>query len=96
MLKAFGTTIGFENLHAIHINDSKKGCGSRVDRHAHIGKGEIGEEAIKRFLRAKEVKNLPMYLETEKGTDELSGQDWDVINLNTVRRLAGCKTHTQE
>lgn len=75
-------------IEAVHINDSKKDCGSRVDRHEHIGQGFIGEEGFRRFLRSDVFKTLPMYLETPKGTDEASGQDLDVMNLATLRRLA--------
>ncbi|MFO1064604.1 MAG: deoxyribonuclease IV [Pirellulales bacterium] len=88
MIAEFESEIGFANLHAIHINDSKKGCGSRVDRHEHIGLGAIGEEAFKRFLKAKQFKNVPMFLETAKEQDE-AGVEWDLKNLATLRRLAG-------
>ncbi len=73
---------------AIHVNDSKKDCGSRVDRHEHIGRGFIGEEGFRRFLRAAPLRSVPRYLETPKGTDEETGQDWDVLNLAVLRRLA--------
>ncbi len=78
-----------ERIEAIHINDSKKDCGSRVDRHEHIGLGCIGEDGFRRFLRSPVFKALPMYLETPKETDPESGQEWDVKNLATLRRLAG-------
>lgn len=81
-----------ERLVAIHVNDSKKDCGSRVDRHEHIGLGCIGEEGFRRFLRASAFKSLPMFLETPKETDPDSGQEWDVRNLATLRRLAGVRT----
>src|SRR5690606_15097122 len=74
---------------AVHINDSKKDCGSRVDRHEHIGLGHIGEQAFQRFLRSGAFKKLPMFLETPKETDPDSGEEWDVKNLATLRRLAG-------
>ncbi len=76
---------------AIHINDSKKACGSRVDRHEHIGLGHIGEEGMQRFLRSGAFKKLPMFLETPKQTDPEDGMEWDVKNLATLRRLAGLK-----
>lgn len=81
-------------IQAIHINDSKKDCGSRVDRHEHIGQGFIGEDGFKRFLRSPAFKKLPMYLETPKGTDEETGEDLDVKNLAILRRLAGVKPPT--
>jgi deoxyribonuclease IV len=81
--------VGLENLRAVHINDSKKDCGSRVDRHEHIGLGFIGEAGFKRFLASPAFKDLPMYLETAKEKDEASGEEWDVINLRKLREL--CK-----
>ena len=78
-----------ERIAAIHVNDSKKDCGSRVDRHEHIGLGFIGEAGFRRFLRSSAFKVLPMYLETPKETDPESGLEWDVKNLATLRRLAG-------
>lgn len=78
-----------EQIQAIHINDSKKDCGTRVDRHEHIGQGFVGEDAFKRFLRTTPFKAIPMYLETPKGNDEATGEDLDRMNLATLRRL--CK-----
>ncbi len=72
---------------ALHLNDSKKPLGSRVDRHEHIGRGEIGLDAFRYVLEDPVLGCLPGYLETEKGTDEESGEDWDVINLRTLREL---------
>lgn len=73
-------------IRAIHLNDSKKGCGSRVDRHEHIGLGTIGLEGFRRVLNHKILKKLPMYLETEKDTND-QGEDWDAINLKALREL---------
>ncbi len=75
-----------DRVHAIHLNDSKKEAGSRVDRHEHIGHGTITLEAFQRFLKHKAFKKLPMYLETEKGDAE-DGRPWDVVNLETLRSL---------
>jgi deoxyribonuclease IV len=73
-------------IRALHLNDSKKGCGSRVDRHEHIGFGTIGLEGFRRVLNHKSLKTLPMYLETEKGSND-DGVDWDAINLRVLREL---------
>ncbi len=73
-----------DRIEAVHINDSAKDCGSRVDRHEHIGQGFIGEEGFKLFLKSPHFKSLPMYLETEKGVDE-EGVDWDLRNLAVLR-----------
>lgn len=77
------------SVRAIHLNDSKKPLGSRVDRHEHIGRGELGIEAFRLLLADPLLGPLPGYLETEKGTDPESGRDWDAINLEVLRTLAG-------
>ena len=75
-------------VRALHLNDSKKPLGSRVDRHEHIGRGEIGRDGFRTFLADPLFHDVPGYLETEKGTDEASGLAWDRVNLETLRRLA--------
>ncbi|GAA4470085.1 deoxyribonuclease IV [Novipirellula rosea] len=72
---------------ALHLNDSKKPLGSRVDRHEHIGRGEIGLDGFRHVLMDDKLGPIPGYLETEKGTDEETGEDWDRINLAVLRRL---------
>ncbi|MBM3964189.1 MAG: deoxyribonuclease IV [Planctomycetes bacterium] len=74
-------------IRALHLNDSKKGCGSRVDRHEHIGLGTIGREGFVRVLKHRVLKQLPMYLETEKEDTE-EGEPWDAVNLRLLRELA--------
>ncbi|MDZ7859419.1 MAG: deoxyribonuclease IV [Candidatus Krumholzibacteriota bacterium] len=61
--------IGFENLKAFHINDSKNDFNSRKDRHEHIGKGKIGKKAFSLLVNDSRFKNIPMVLETPKGKD---------------------------
>jgi deoxyribonuclease IV len=73
-----------DRLVAIHVNDSKTGRGSRVDRHDHIGKGRIGLEAFRFIMRSPRFHKIPKVLETPKGKDLAE----DVINLKTLRRLA--------
>ena len=73
-----------DRLVAIHLNDSKTGCGSRVDRHEHIGQGRIGLDAFKFIMRDRRFRNIPKVLETPKGKDLRE----DVINLKTLRRFA--------
>lgn len=83
MIDEFDHAIGLQRLRAVHLNDSKKPRGSRVDRHAHIGQGEIGEQAFKRVMRDRRLKSVPKVLETPKEGD------MDVVNLALLRRLAG-------
>lgn len=82
----FDKTIGLERLKAFHLNDTEKGLGSHLDRHAHIGMGALGEDAFRFIVNDPRFKELPMYLETPKGTTE-DGQEWDVINLQRLRSL---------
>ena len=78
---------------ALHLNDSKKPLGSRVDRHEHIGLGEIGLEAFRFVLEDSVLGKLPGYLETEKGMNEEVGEEWDVINLRVPTRARMNRNH---
>ena len=60
----FDKVVGFQFLKAMHLNDSKKPLGSRVDRHESIGKGEIGMEAFRYIMNDQRFDNIPMVLET--------------------------------
>jgi len=84
-MKAFDREVGFANLHAVHLNDSKHPLGSRKDRHEHIGRGEIGEEAFRLLLNDRRFRNIPMALETDKDDD----LEDDRRNLALLYRLAG-------
>jgi deoxyribonuclease-4 len=80
---AFDQIIGLPNLKAVHLNDSKKGLGSRVDRHAPIGEGEIGPTAFELFMNDPRFADVPGILETPKGDD---GEE-DRRNMTTLRGL---------
>jgi deoxyribonuclease IV len=82
MLEQFEKCIGLEYLQAVHINDSKAALGSRVDRHEHIGHGQIKLEGFKTFLNQKWPAHFPFILETPE-----IGTDWDRVNLETLRSL---------
>lgn len=60
----FDRVIGLKHLRAIHVNDSKKPLGSRVDRHEHLGEGEIGPLAFQRLVRDPRLREIPMTVET--------------------------------
>lgn len=60
----FDREIGFKYLSAMHINDSKKGVGSRVDRHESLGLGAIGKEFFEMLMRDPRMDNIPLILET--------------------------------
>lgn len=66
--KEFDDTIGLGYLSAMHINDSKKGLGSRVDRHELIGKGTLGSEFFAMLMRDPRMDNIPLILETPDET----------------------------
>ncbi len=80
----FDKIIGLEHLHFIHINDSKKPLDSRVDRHDHIGKGEIGLEGFRLLMTDKRLAHIPKTLETPKGEDLAEDRE----NLKILRGLA--------
>jgi len=82
--RGFDRKIGLDRLVAIHLNDSKTGRGSRVDRHEHIGKGKIGLVAFRFIMRDRRLNKIPKVLETPKGKDLRE----DVMNLQTLRALA--------
>ena len=82
-MAAFERTVGFEFLQALHLNDSKRELGSRVDRHAHIGQGTLGIGAFRLFLNDPRLLTLPGVIETEKTDDG----DADRMNLGVLRRL---------
>jgi deoxyribonuclease IV len=82
--REFDRVIGKHRLVAIHLNDSKTACGSRVDRHDHIGKGRIGLDAFGFIMRNRRFSKVPKVLETPKGKDLRE----DVLNLSTLRVLA--------
>jgi deoxyribonuclease-4 len=79
-------TVGVERVKVLHLNDSKKDLGTRVDRHDHIGKGYVGLEGFRPIVRDRDWRGVPKILETPKGKDE-AGRDWDAINLEALRSL---------
>lgn len=92
--RTFERVVGLGRLRAFHANDSKKPCGSRVDRHEHIGQGCLGLEPFRRILADRRFAGLPMLIETEKlARSEKAGtivtDPLDVQNLETLRRLRG-------
>jgi deoxyribonuclease IV len=90
--REFDRLVGLDRIKVFHLNDSKKPCGSRVDRHEHIGKGCLGLEPFRRLLNDARFAGLPMLLETPKlDTPESRRRSdvdpWDARNLRTLRRL---------
>jgi deoxyribonuclease-4 len=80
---AFDRLLGAERLKAVHLNDAKRELGSRVDRHEHIGQGELGLAPFRFLVNEPRFRGLPMILETEKGPD----LEEDRENLRVLRSL---------
>ncbi|MFZ5918621.1 MAG: deoxyribonuclease IV [Chloroflexota bacterium] len=79
----FERSIGLERLRVFHINDSRGELGSRVDRHAHIGRGHVGLEGLGLLVNDPRFREHPMLLETPKSAD----MHEDVENLATLYSL---------
>jgi deoxyribonuclease-4 len=80
-MRQFDRLIGLKRLRSFHVNDSLKAQGSRVDRHAHIGQGQMGLEPFRLLVNDPRFRNRPMILETPKEND------MDTVNLRTLRDL---------
>ncbi|MFX1572251.1 MAG: deoxyribonuclease IV [Promethearchaeota archaeon] len=83
MWDEFDDVIGLKYLFAFHLNDTDKDCGSRVDRHTHIGQGKIGKEPFGFFINDERFNDMPGILETPKGKDT----KLDIMNLKTLKSL---------
>ncbi len=85
MVEEIEEHVGLDNVGAFHVNDSKKPLGSRVDRHQHIGEGEIGLEAFRMLLNDPRFHGIPKLLETPKTVETES----DRKNIGLLRSLIG-------
>lgn len=85
VMAAFDEAIGLERLRLVHVNDSRAPLASRVDRHAHLGEGELGEEGFRALMRDPRLRSVPRVLETPKEDDATAS---DRRNLAVLRRLA--------
>lgn len=74
VLTEFDRVIGLDRLKAVHLNDSMFGLGSHKDRHAKIGEGKIGFEAVKRIINHPKLRKLPFYLETPNDLEGYAGE----------------------
>jgi deoxyribonuclease-4 len=88
----FDRIVGLDRLRVFHGNDSKKPCGSRVDRHEHIGEGCLGLEPFRRLINDRRFADLPILIETEKTARStkpgaIEADPFDVKNLSTLRGL---------
>jgi deoxyribonuclease-4 len=83
---SFGSLIGFDRLKAIHANDTKKSLGSKVDRHDHIGDGELGMETFRRLVTDPRLSHVPILIETPEA------ETMHAVNLAKLQRLAAGET----
>ena len=94
-LAAFGRVVGWDRLKIVHANDSKRPCGSRVDRHEHIGQGFVGLEGFRRLVNDRRFDGVPFILETEKQpvkpSTSVAPDPLDDRNLEMLRGLVGTK-----
>lgn len=79
----FDRIIGLDRLQAFHVNDSKKGLNSRVDRHEHIGQGAMGLAPFRFLMNDPRFARVPKLLETPKGDND----EMDAVNLKVLRSL---------
>lgn len=86
VMAQFDRLLGTKRLHCFHFNDSKKGLGSRVDRHEHIGQGALGLEPFRFIMNDPRFDKIPKILETPKGDDD----SMDQVNLALLRSLVQC------
>ena len=84
-LESLDHEVGLSRLTLVHLNDSKYPLAARRDRHAHIGRGEIGEQGFSLIINHPALRDLPFILETPKEIDGQQGADR--INLGRVRSL---------
>lgn len=80
----FDRLVGLKQIKVFHLNDSLKPCGSKVDRHAHIGQGTIGRTGFACLMQDQRFVEVPMILETPKGEQD----EMDRINLALLHKLA--------
>ncbi|MFB6081300.1 MAG: deoxyribonuclease IV [Halanaeroarchaeum sp.] len=82
MVADLEATVGVENVHYLHLNDSKHPLGSEKDEHEHLGEGEIGEEGFRLFITHDALREKPMVLETPE--DE-KGYEWNIERARELR-----------
>ncbi len=86
-ISKFDEQIGIDRLRFFHLNDSKRELGSRVDRHEHIGKGEIGLDGFRLLLNDPKFHEHPMVLETPKGKDLKEDKENMLVLRSLIRKV---------
>ncbi|MFB6080634.1 MAG: deoxyribonuclease IV [Haloferacaceae archaeon] len=85
----FDEVVGLDRLACIHLNDSKHGCGTNKDEHAHVGEGEIGPDGMGRVLSHPDLRDLPFVLETP--TEDGKSYAWNVERAAELRAADGAQ-----
>jgi deoxyribonuclease-4 len=93
-MRTFDKVVGLARLRAFHLNDSVKPLGSRVDRHAHIGEGQLGLEPFRLLVNDRRFRNRPMVIETPK-EDKDGRLNMDATNLSILRGLVNQRERSQ-
>lgn len=83
MIEDLDAAVGLENVHYLHLNDSRHPLGSEKDEHEHLGEGEIGEAGFRRFINHEALRDKPMVLETPE--DDEKGYAWNVEKARELR-----------
>lgn len=84
-MKELDEVIGLNKVFAVHLNDSRRRLGSRIDRHEHIGEGSLGLYPFREIMRNEAFRNVPKVLETPKYKGSIP---MDPVNLAMLRQLA--------
>jgi len=79
----FDDVVGLSHLRCVHLNDSKHGCGTNKDEHAHVGEGEIGVEGMRALINHPDVRDVPFVLETP--TEDGKSFAWNVERARELR-----------
>jgi deoxyribonuclease-4 len=85
VIEEFDRVIGLDRLKVLHLNDSKQGLGSRIDRHEHIGMGALGLECFRLLMTDERFRHVPKLIETP---NKLEGRSMDPVNLGILREMA--------
>ena len=84
VMRRFDAVVGLKYLGLLHLNDSKKELGARIDRHEHIGEGCIGLDAFRHIMQDRRLEAIPKIIETPKNSP---AQERDRKNLDRLRSL---------
>ena len=82
-IEEFDDVVGLDDLHTIHLNDSKHACGTHKDEHAHVGEGLIGVDGMRAIVNHPDLRDLPFVLETP--TEDGKSYAWNIERVRELR-----------